>query len=394
MRIIIATFSFPDLANGHYDGRFVLAEARGYALNGAQVLVITPHYPGAAVAETLPDGIRVQRFRYFWPPRWQRLKVPGQPIYRIRSALALLQVPVLLGAFALALLRAAGQADLIHAQWTLTALLALPAKWLRGVKLVVTARGSDLRLLPAWMNRWLHRQVDAAIDCFGPQPWNRAYKAANPARYLTLPLLVDPGDPNVVAPELAAVRAQPHPPLTVLYIGRVDRIKLNVNRLPLLDLIEAAALLKARGVNVRVFYLGDGEREIIEQMRTTIARLDVGDRVALLGPRVDVAPYVRGCDLGVGGIALNGVAMDFTVVGRPQVLIDTDENLSTPWRHRETALMVPPEDAVALAAVIEWAEQSRETLRVIGTRARAEMSDLVTSSEHGGKDYLRAFASV
>ena len=78
----------------------------------------------------------------------------------------LIQLPILCLMFMLNIIRYAGKADIIHAQWTLSALLALPARWLRRARLVVTARGSDIRLLPAWLNRFIFRRVDAAIDWF------------------------------------------------------------------------------------------------------------------------------------------------------------------------------------------------------------------------------------
>jgi glycosyltransferase involved in cell wall biosynthesis len=394
VKILVATFSFPDPAIGSYDGRFVLSETVGYAQNGASVLVLTPHYPGALRDEVFQPGIRVHRFRYWLPERLQRLKIPGQPIYRAGSLLALVQIPLILVAMALAILHHARIADLIHAQWTITGLLALPAKWLYGTPVVITARGSDLRLLPAWLNRWLHRQVDAAIDCFGPQPWNLAYKAANPARYLVLPLIVDTGDPHDLAPELDTVRDDPQQPLIVLYIGRFDRIKIETNRLPLFDLIEAVAILKVQGTAVSLFYVGDGEATIGQCLREAIAQFDVADRVTLLGPRSQVAPYVRSCHLGVGGIALNGVAQDFTVNAKPQVLMDTEDNADTPWRDGVNALLVAPSDPQSLAARLLWAGRHRIELAGIGEQARVDLARLMTDTQDGGRRYLDAFRAL
>ena len=394
MKILVATFSFPDPAIGSYDGRFILSETIGYAQNGASVLVLTPHYPGALRDEVCEHGVRVHRFRYWLPERLQRLKIPGRPVYRAGSPLALVQIPFLLVAMTVAILRHAGSADIIHAQWTLAGLLALPAKWLSGTPVVITARGSDLRLLPRWLNRWLHRRVDAAIDCFGPQPWNLTYKAVNPARYLTLPLIIDGGSPGDLAHEVQAAAEGPDRPLILLYIGRFDRIKLETNRLPLLDLVEAMSILKGQGIAVSLFYLGGGEDAIVQRLRTAIIRFDVLDRVALLGPRLHVAPFVRSCHLGVGGIALNGVVQDFTVNAKPQILMDTQDNAGTPWRDGINALLVPPGDPAALAERLRWAHGNREGLAAIGERARVELSGLMTDTLDGGRRYLAAFRTL
>jgi len=190
MNIVIPTFSFPFLPQENYDGKFVLAEAQAYAENGAEVQVITPHFDNVPRQEVLESGIKVFMFDYFFPARWQCLKRPGKPLYSELSWMSMLQIPFLLLTMAWKILQRGRWADVIHAQWSLTALLALPAKWLFGTKIVLTVRGSDIRLLPSWLNRFIHRQVDAAVDCFGPQPWNEEYKKKFPARYLALPLIV------------------------------------------------------------------------------------------------------------------------------------------------------------------------------------------------------------
>lgn len=394
MRILVATFSFPDPSMGAYDAKFVFAEAQAYAANGAEVVVLTPHYPGADMTERIAHRLVVRRFRYFLPTSLQALRVPGRPLYRPKSLLALAQAPFLLASFCVALIRHGRHADVIHAQWTLTALLALPSKWLFGTSVVVTARGSDLRLLPAWLNRWIHRKVDAAIDCFGPQPWNVAYKAANPTRYLRLPLLVESGPSDGSAPGLDGVVRGADRPLVVLYVGRFDRIKINSNRLPVFELIEAAARLRRHPDGARLFFLGHGEPELLSQMEDAILRFNVSDRVAILGPTLNVAAYVAKCDLGVGGIALNGVSQDFTIAGKPQLLMDTEENQNTPWVTHINSLVVPPADVSALVSALEWAMDDRLRLSNLGRRAKSDLAPFLTDAEDGGALYISAFRSL
>ena len=158
MNILIASFSFPSPRQNIHDGRFVFSEAMAYAQNGACVRVITPHFPGVDRSEEVTENIRVFRFQYFVPQSLQVLKKPGVPIYNQKSLLAVFQIPILCFCFALDILKHARWADIIHAQWTITALLALPAKWISGKKIILTARGSDIRLLPKSINRFIHRQ--------------------------------------------------------------------------------------------------------------------------------------------------------------------------------------------------------------------------------------------
>ena len=132
------TFSFPSFKDNIFDGKFVFSEANAYAENGANVKVVTPHYKGAERKESIHGQITVVRFLYFLPKSLQVLKQPGIPIYGRKSVLSLLQIPFLCFFFMANILRYASWADIIHAQWTLTALFSLPAKWIFGKKIVLT----------------------------------------------------------------------------------------------------------------------------------------------------------------------------------------------------------------------------------------------------------------
>ncbi len=393
MKILIPTFSFPFLPGRNFDGKFVLAEARAYVENGAEVAVVTPGFVSAPREETLESGVRVYRFNYFFPVRWQRLKRPGKPLYSDLDWLARLQVPFLLLVMAGKILSHGRRVDIIHAQWSLAALLALPAKWLFRTRVVLTARGSDLRLLPAWLNRFIHRQVDAAIDCFGPQPWNEAYKRKFPARFITLPLIVytkrtGPGMPE----DMAVVLRQKENPFVIVYVGRFERLKIESNHLPLLTLIQAASTWKKNGMDFCLFYLGDGSLK--REMQALIDELALGDRVALLGPKTDVMSYLRFADLGAGGIAFNAVSQEITMAGKPQLLVDCADNHDTPWVDGKNAVFIQPDDVADLETKVEWVMRNPEKLARIAVQAARDMEPYLTTMEAGGRLYLEKFTAL
>ncbi len=41
------------------DGRFVFSEVMGYAENGAEVIVLTPHFPGANETEKFNNQVTI-----------------------------------------------------------------------------------------------------------------------------------------------------------------------------------------------------------------------------------------------------------------------------------------------------------------------------------------------
>lgn len=393
MNILIASFSFPAPSQNVFDGKFVLAEANAYEASGAVVRVITPQLRGAPASETLGENIAVHRFCYFFPRSLQVLKQAGVPLYGSRSFLALLQVPFLCLFYALSILRHARWADIIHAQWTLSALLALPAKWIFGKTIVLTARGMDLRLLPRTLNRFIHRKVDGAIDCFGPQPRNVEYKKTYAASYIRLPLLVDYAVSEVIPEDMKRLAEDEQDPFIILYVGRFDPVKLAM-QFPMLSLIRASGILKERGMGFRVIFVGDGVESIKEEMMRLRREHRVMDRVFFLGPRMNVLDYMRFCHIGAGGAAFNAVSQEFTISGKVQLLVDTPLNRNTPWRHGRNALFVKAEDPGDLADKIQWAIQNRGKIEAMGRNARQDMSGYIVDGRTGGHLYLEAFTEL
>ena len=394
MKILICTFSFPYFHGNVFDSRFVYGEAAGYAANGAQVTVLTPHFPGSPIEETLDSGIRVIRFRYFFPFSLQRARVPGKPLYNPGSLLALLQLPILCLVFVFNIFRYAGQANIIHAQWTLTALLALPAKWLRRKTLVVTARGSDIRLLPQWLNRFIFRCVDAAIDCFGPTSWNLENKERFPSNYIELPHMVlnDSGDEMPV--ELSAIREKDPDAFIIMYTGRFHPIKVEENKLPLFDLVRCAAILKKQGHHFHIVYIGEGEPQIMQQLELLITENAVSDCVTLAGRKTDVMTYMRYCDIGLGGIAFNGVSQEYTINAKPQILFETEDNLNSPWVDGKNVLFATPENLDDLTERLVWAMEHRKEIEMLGQQSAKDMKIYFAESREGGGKYMEEFEKL
>ncbi|MBW1644859.1 MAG: glycosyltransferase [Deltaproteobacteria bacterium] len=387
------TFSFPFLPEENYDGKFVLAEARAYAANGAVVRVITPRFATVPHYENPEPGISVFRFDYFFPVRWQCLKRAGKPLYAELSWLSMLQIPFFLLVMAGKIFLHGRWADIIHAQWSLAALLSLPAKWMFGTKIVLTVRGSDIRLLPSWLNRFIHRQVDAAIDCFGPQPWNEEYKKRFPARYLTLPLIVYENEPVREMPaDMAAILQNRNHPFIITYIGRFERLKIRDNNLPLLALIQAASVWKQKDLNFHLFYLGSGE--LRKEMEDLIKDLKLADRVTILGAKTNVMHYLQFSHLGVGGIAFNAVSQEITMAGKPQLLVDSSDNRDTPWVDGQNAIFIKPDDVMDLVTKVIWASRNPEQLQCLARQAKKDMASYFTGIKPGGKIYLQQFTSL
>lgn len=392
MNILICSFSFPAPSVNHFGGKFILGEAIAYAENGANVHVLTPWIHGAEKREDVHPRVSVHRFNYFFPRSQQRLLKPNEPLYNQKSWLALLQIPFIFLAFFFQIFKHAFRADIIHAQWTVTALLALIPKWLLGKKVVLTARGSDLRLLPKWLNQFIHSQVDGAIDCFGPQPWNEQYKSEFSASFIKLPLIVYNDSQGGVPDDIREILDQKPEALIILYIGRFERLKITNSNLPLLDLISSCKILAEQQLDFHVFYIGDGE--LLNEMKQLIVGSNLEGVVSLLGPKTNVFDYIRYCHLGAGGVAFNGVSEEFTVAGVPQILVEGGANSGTPWVDQINTVFFEGGDAADLADKLTWAINNRDVLKAIGQNAKLDMEDLITDTQRGGKAYITQFQKL
>ena len=125
-----------------------------------QVTVLAPHHPGAKRFEIV-DGMRVHRFRYFFPSSLERLCYGGGILPNMKkSFLARLQLPFLVAAelFSLWMVAKKERPDIIHAHWILPqGFTAAIVSKLLGIPFVVTAHAGDVFPLNKPLFRLLSR---------------------------------------------------------------------------------------------------------------------------------------------------------------------------------------------------------------------------------------------
>jgi glycosyltransferase involved in cell wall biosynthesis len=166
------------------------------------------------------------------------------------------------------------------------------------------------------------------------------------------------------------------PPM-VVYVGRL------VEKKGLPDLIDACAMLAARGKTLECGIVGAGELEA--ELAERIARLGVGSTVRLLGPRpqAEVIRLIREasavaapCVIGEDGNrdGLPTVILEAMALGTPCVSTDVT-GIPEVVRHGETGLIVPQHDPAALADALERLA-SDSALRVsLAVRARERIGN-------------------
>lgn len=118
MKILILTSSFPRF-RGDFQGNFIFYQAQGQVEKGNEVHILCPHISGSPLSEEI-DGLKVHRFRYFFPYRYQRLSSSTGMYSALRhSFLSVLQLPIFLMSQWLCAwdILHKHEIDLIHSHW-------------------------------------------------------------------------------------------------------------------------------------------------------------------------------------------------------------------------------------------------------------------------------------
>ena len=94
-KVLVLATTFPRWQNDTTPA-FVYELSKRLQENGLEIVVLAPHYPGVKKFEIM-DEMKIYRFPYFWPAKYQKLAYDGGILPNIkRSHLAKIQVPLLI----------------------------------------------------------------------------------------------------------------------------------------------------------------------------------------------------------------------------------------------------------------------------------------------------------
>jgi len=377
-RVLMVASSFPRWS-GDSSGPFVLNLAQDLQRCGWTVDVLAPHAPGAARREDI-GGVGVERFRYWWPSRFETLCYGGGGVLGNlrRNRLNALKVPPLVLAEWLALMRllARRRYDIVHSHWLLPQGLvaSLAARFCRA-RHVTTVHGSevlDLRgRVVAALERVALRSADAVTV---NSPATRAAVEAiasdlGDVRTIPMGIATDRMPAAAAASRIRATYRRGNGPL-LAFVGRLIPEK-GVG-----DLIEAVALLVPRFPDLTVLLVGDGPgREAFESLAR---ERGVADRLSFVGPVPPAMVYdhMAAADIFVGPSWFESFGLTFAEalhLELPVVAAEVGGIVET-VRHEETGLLVPPRAPQAIAAAVERIVREPALARTMAAAGKAAVS--------------------
>jgi len=347
MKVCYLTTSYPR-CEGDFAGVFHFWLQRELVKRGVEVHVIAPGADGAKQTEVW-EGVKIHRFNYFFPRNLQRVAYGSGILGNLRKDLwAWIGMPFFLFSFFLRTIRIGWGCDLIHCFWSPTVLIAFPLAKLKGMRLVLTILGSDIRYLPRTLNRCIFALTDEIIA-----PATEIYEELEKFGIKDYRIIPSPVDESKFdrRRNFSCVRKEfgLRDEWAVTFVARLDEFK------DPLTFVRAVPEICSRVERVRFFVVGDGAlREPVEEL---VSRRRLRDVVHLAGFRRDVDEF-----LGVSHIfvALSPVENTWSSTIAEAMFMEvpciiTDAGYSSKlFTHGENCILIPPRDEKALAnAVVE-----------------------------------------
>jgi glycosyltransferase involved in cell wall biosynthesis len=373
VRVLIVSTAFPRYADDP-TAKWLVETIRRLAVEGIQFEVLTSAYRGGGNTDF--DGIPVHRFRYFFA-RWERLTHEESAPDRMRRSLFYRLLPVFYlagGTLAAWRLGRRGNFDIVHVHWPVPHALfgwAAQAGARRRPKLIAHFYSVELRWVKhslRFLSGFLRRAITSADRVVAIST-----STANEIRSIVkvpvevIPYAVELPSASTTSPPSLRVT----PGLSVLSVGRL------VERKGVRYLIEALHQLPSE-LSARLIVIGDGPER--EQLTADAVGLGLADRVEFRGwvnpedlgrayseASLFALPAVvdaRGDTEGLGMVLLEAMSYGKPVVATPLGgITDIVEN-------ERTGLLVPPNNASALANAIERLASDPVLARTLGEAGR------------------------
>lgn len=361
------------------------------------VTALVPHAPGAQMEEDW-DGLRVRRFRYMWPARWQRLAYGGILPNIQRNRMLLLQVPLFLAGELAATLRLVKREriDLIHAHWVVPqGFVAALVRQLTGIPVLITAHGADMYALNDSLVRklkqWTLNHCDgitAVSTSLVKKIQELNISGSRPVHVISMGVdttFFQPSQDDGSLRERFGIKGP-----FLLFVGRLAEKK------GVRYLIDAMPQVLLEFPSSTLVIVGDGP--LRNQLERQAQRQGVGGNVRFVGalPREALPPYYATADVFVGPsiVAKGGDTESFGIVfaeamasGCPVVGSDVG-GTSEVIAEQRTGLLVPERNPKAIADAlcrILGDEALRQRLRSEGPRLVKERFDQALSALRYGQ---------
>jgi glycosyltransferase involved in cell wall biosynthesis len=363
MKLLIITSTFPRWKNDT-QAPFVYYFAKQLVTEGNEVVVLAPYDRGAEKSEEI-EGIKIRRFKYFFPTSYQRLCYGAGMLPNTRnSVLAKIQVPFFIASEALAILKVyyKERPDVLNAHWLVPQgfVVALIKPFIKST-IVVTVHGSDFFSFQKGIKKNIISVVGNMADIVTVNS-SATYKLANDKFHIKNSYLVPMG---VALNDFEARDSKtPHPKEspTLLIVGRLIDWKGTKY------VIEALKLVRESYQKANLIIVGDGpERNNLIKLTK---ELDLENSIKFVGkiPPSKIPELYSKADVYIsasyevedGGTEGLGVVILEALASKLPVVASKSGGVVDIIQNEKTGLLIPEKDSEAIALAVLKILKNRE----------------------------------
>lgn len=346
MKILILTTSYPRSKRDFWVP-FMHSFAKEIAKTH-QITVLASDGPGAEKFE-LRDKVKIYRFTYFLPRRLQRLTYTGGMIESFKtSILSKIQAPFFLLSFFIKSLSLVRKCDIIHAHWTISALVVIPLKKIFKKPIILTVHGGDLRGTPEILSRFIIKHVDVVTSAHqNVIDKIKSFKLNRPIFDIKNMLDYDKFNRKYIRNIKNEFKIKNEKIIT--FIGRLEPMK------DPLTFVRSIPYALSKNNNIKFLVVGDGH--LMELVKKEINKLKISEKVIITGPRTDIPSILNSSDIFVASSNLENcfstTIIEAMTMGVPCVI--TKAGLSEKFFiHKKYAYLVPMKNPKALGEGISY----------------------------------------
>jgi len=370
--LVVLASTYPRWPNDHMR-TFVRDYVHNVAGHFRRVRVIVPHYKGARHSEKSTSKVRVTRFYYAFPFRFENIAYGEFKKTRFYPLKALTyNLSELCTTFWAVLGK---RRVVINAHWIIPqGFVAVLVGKMLGCPVVVSVHGADVYTLNGKIMRRIKRYTlqNAAEVIVNSSATLAACRAIAKRPYHVIPMGVDTSAFTARAPKVAGKVFE------LLFVGRVSEIK------GVLYLCEAVRLLRERHIPmIHATIIGDGDA--LPAVRAYVAEHHLQDAITLTGglPHSQLAVYYANADAFVGPSieskdgwkeAFGVVFAEAAAVGVPIIATATG-GIKDIVHDGVNGLLVPQKDAGAIADAVQRLQQNPELCARLGSAGPAMVAN-------------------